>query len=182
MNHRIFDFIGTTEKSTWTVDSISLITVPAVPLFKYLNVVPAGSEEGTWKISGARSNLRYTERAERDQLQSYAISDDRGKSCAAMILISKSDAWWDLSQDERRDIFERSSRHIAIGMDYVHAISRTLYHARDLQQAFDFVTWFEFAPQQIDLFEQLLGRLREAEEWRYVTRELDVRMHYTRSK
>lgn len=179
MNYRVFDFIGTNEKSTWTVDSVSSITGLAVPLFKYLNVIPAGTDEGIWKISGAKSNLRYTERAERDQLQAYTINGEGGKSCAAMVLISKSDAWWELPQDERREIFEKSSRHIAIGMEYIPAISRTLYHARDLQQSFDFVTWFEFQPEAMDLFDNLINRLRETEEWQYVTREFDVRMHYT---
>ncbi|HEX2658460.1 MAG TPA: chlorite dismutase, partial [Polyangia bacterium] len=38
------------------------------------------------------------------------------------------------------------------------------------------LTWFEFAPADQNAFDDLLGRLRETEEWRYVTREVEVRV------
>ena len=63
---------------------------------------------------------------------------------ARSIPIRKADAWWDLSQDERRAVFEARSRHIAIGAHYLPAVARRLYHARDLGEPFDFLTWFEF--------------------------------------
>lgn len=93
-----------------------------------------------------------------------------------MLPIRKSDAWWDLPQDERRIILEDRSHHIRIGLDYLPAIARRLYHCRDLGEPFDFVTWFEFAPAASTAFEELLGRLRATEEWSYVQREVDVRL------
>ena len=96
--------------------------------------------------------------------------------CAALIPIRKSDEWWSLSQDQRRTIFEESSHHIAIGLDYLPAIARRLHHSRDLGEPFDFLTWFEFAPQHAEAFDELLQRLRATEEWRYVEREIDVRL------
>ena len=65
---------------------------------------------------------------------------------AALIPITKSEAWWELAQDERRQIFEESSRHVATGLEYVPAVARRLHHGRDLGEPFDFLTWFEFAP------------------------------------
>lgn len=66
---------------------------------------------------------------------------------AAIIPITKSGAWWRLAQDERREIFEESSHHIAIGLEYLPAVARELYHGRDLGEPFDFLAWFEYAPR-----------------------------------
>ena len=55
-------------------------------------------------------------------------------------------------------------------------IARQLYHSRDFGEPFDFLTWFEFAPEHTVLFEDLLATLRASEEWTYVEREVDVRL------
>src|SRR5258706_13272272 len=94
----------------------------------------------------------------------------------ALIPIKKSRAWWELPQDERRAIFEERSRHIADSMKYLPAIARRLHHARDLGEPFDFLTWFEFAPGHEGMFEDLVGMLRSTEEWKFVEREVDVRV------
>ena len=93
-----------------------------------------------------------------------------------MIPIRKSAAWWDLPQDRRRAIFEETSHHTRIGMDYLPQVARRLHHCRDLGEPFDFVTWFEYAPEHEALFDDLLARLRVTEEWRYVERGVDVRL------
>ena len=81
-----------------------------------------------------------------------------------------------LTQDDRRAIFEETSHHTAIGLDYLPAIARQLYHCRDLDQPFDFLTWFEYAPEDAGVFEELVRRLRSTTEWSYVEREVDVRL------
>ncbi|MET0313548.1 MAG: chlorite dismutase family protein, partial [Hansschlegelia sp.] len=88
----------------------------------------------------------------------------------------KTSAWWDLAQDERRAIMEEQSRHIAIGLDYLPSIARRLHHCRELAEPFDFLTWFESAPEHTEAFETLVDRLRNTREWRYVDREVDIRM------
>lgn len=55
-------------------------------------------------------------------------------------------------------------------------MARQLYHCRDLGEAFDFVTWFEFAPEDEPAFDKLLSRLRATPEWRYVEREVDIQL------
>jgi hypothetical protein len=55
-------------------------------------------------------------------------------------------------------------------------VARRLHHGRDLGEPFDFLTWFEFAPQHTSAFEQLVRRLRATEEWSYVVREIDIRL------
>lgn len=131
-----------------------------------------------WRLRGVSSNLRYAERAEVARLQAVQpVLGRREARCAALIPIRKSAAWWALAQDERRAIFERDSRHTQIGLDYLPAIARKLHHSRDLGEPFDFLTWFEFAPEHAPAFDELLQRLRDTEEWRYVEREVDIRLY-----
>jgi len=54
-------------------------------------------------------------------------------------------------------------------------IAGRLYHCRDLGGPFDFLTWFEYAPEHAAGFEQLVAALRSTEEWTYVDREVDIR-------
>jgi chlorite dismutase len=93
-----------------------------------------------------------------------------------LIPIRKSAAWWALAQDERRDVLEGRSRHIATGLEYLPAVARSLFHCRDLGEPFDFLTWLEFAPEHAPAFERLVDALRKSDEWRYVEREVDIRL------
>ena len=79
-------------------------------------------------------------------------------------------------QDERRELFEERSHHIAIGLEYLPAVARRLYHGHDLDECFDFLTWLEYAPQNAPAFEELVSRLRATPEWEFVDREVDIRL------
>ena len=130
-----------------------------------------------WVLRGVVSNERYVTRAEKDALVRVQPPLARPDAVrAALIPIKKSAAWWALTQDERRAIFEERSAHIAIGMDFLPAVARRLHHARDLGEPFDFLTWFEFAPVDEGRFDELVARLRATEEWRYVEREVEIRL------
>jgi len=59
---------------------------------------------------------------------------------------------------------------------YLPAVARRLHHSRDLGEPFDFLTWFEYAPEHSAAFEELVVRLRASEEWKYVDREVDIRL------
>lgn len=61
-------------------------------------------------------------------------------------------------------------------MNYLPAIARRLHHSRDLREPFDFLTWFEFAPEHEADFEALLSNLRATREWTFVEREVDIRL------
>jgi hypothetical protein len=112
----------------------------------------------------------------RDLVAAQPALDRPEATCAALIPITKTAAWWDLSHDERRDIFERRSSHIATGLRYLPAVARRLHHCRDLGEPFDFLTWFEYAPSDAAAFEELVAALRSTEEWNYVEREVDIRL------
>jgi Chlorite dismutase len=168
----------------WRVTSISPVTGDPLPIMPALSVVDSESvalplvpSRNSWRLVGVASHLRYTERAEKQQLVAVQAGLGRPEAtCAALIPIRKTPAWWDLTVEERRAIFEDKSHHIASSMRFLPAIARQLYHCRDLGEPFDFLTWFEYAPAHASLFEELVAMLRTTEEWRYVEREVDVRM------
>jgi hypothetical protein len=132
---------------------------------------------GAWSLRGVTSHARYVERSEREQLDRVSPPLGRAEATrAALVPIRKSAAWWALPQDERREIFEARSRHITDSLPYLPRIARRLYHCRDLGEPFDFLTWFEYAPEHADAFEELVAMLRSRDEWRWVEREVDVRL------
>lgn len=138
---------------------------------------PSPLPAAQWTLHGVTSHDRYLTAAERSELR--AVEEMLGRSAAtraALIPIRKSEAWWDLAQDQRRAIFEERSRHIATGLDYLPAVARRLHHGRELGAEFDFLTWFEFAPEVSSAFDELVARLRATEEWTYVEREVDIRV------
>lgn len=179
MTNTIFDFIGA-DSGEWKVTSITAIKGSPLPSVSHItkiagNLVPTAS--GIWTLKGIVSNLRYTEKEEKDKL--VATQEDLGRptaTFAAFIPIQKSEAWWNLAQDERRKIMENKSQHTQTGMKYLPAIARKLFHSRDIGGSFDFLTWFEFAPEYLDDFVELLFALRKTEEWTYVDREIDIRL------
>jgi len=135
--------------------------------------------QASWQLRGVVSNERYVTEEERVGLVARQAPLGRASaSHAVLIPIRKSAKWWSLAQDQRRAIIEEDSRHIAIGMEYLPAVARRLHHCRDLpgEQPFDFLTWFEFAPDQESAFDELLHRLRSTHEWDYVDRELELRL------
>jgi hypothetical protein len=50
-------------------------------------------------------------------------------------------------------------------MEYLPTIARRLHHSRELGEPFDFLTWFEYAPEHNQAFEELVVKLRATEEW-----------------
>jgi hypothetical protein len=102
-----------------------------------------------WALYGQISNIRYARRQEFTELRGRQAPLGRAEATlAALIPIKNSSVCWEMAQDERRAIFEEQSHHTAIGMEYLPAIARQLYHCRDLGGSFDFLTWFEYAPDQ----------------------------------
>ncbi|MEI6160978.1 MAG: chlorite dismutase family protein [Roseococcus sp.] len=169
------------ESGPWRVERIIPVigeTLPEAASVAVLEgaVLPAAGGVA-WSLRGSTGNMRYTQRDEANALAARQQGLARPEArCAALIPIRKSEAWWSLAQDERRAILEEQSRHIAIGMEYLPAISRRLHHSRELGEAFDFITWFEFAPQHEAAFDEMLQRLREKPEWSFVEREVDLRL------
>jgi chlorite dismutase len=176
-------FIAGTD-GAWHIDRITGVAGPSLPSADYLEIeatttttTAAVTAKAAWMLRGVAGHERYVERSEHDQLAPRSPRLGRGEAtCAALIPIRKSPVWWAMAQDERRAIFEDRSRHIADSMAYLPRVARRLYHARDLGEPFDFVTWFEFAPEHSAAFDELVSMLRGREEWRFVDREVEIRL------
>jgi|TARA_R110000868_G_C10961868_1_gene768605 hypothetical protein len=165
------------DSGQWQITSIREFRGESLPPARFLAI--DGDTSGApaaWTLHGAGSNLRYTTAAERAALQ--AKQEGLGRPAAtraALIPIRKSAEWWAMAQDERRAVYEQGS-HLPIGLDYLPGVARKLYHSRDHGEPFDFLTWFEFAPDQEAAFDHMLVRLRDCAEWEYVDREIDIRL------
>lgn len=172
-------FVGG-DAGIWRVLRIKTIIGSSLPESKHVNICGPGapiSAQSAWMLRGTPSYERYVNRKEHDELTTKTPPLGRPNATyAALIPVLKSEAWWNLSQDERRAIFEDHSEHIKTGLRYLPAIARKLYHCRDLGEPFDFLTWFEFAPAEECAFDELVATLRRSEEWKYVEREIDIRL------
>jgi chlorite dismutase len=173
-------FVGASA-GTWSIDRLDTVAGSPLAPASRLEVLEGPhaarpAAYAVWVLRGVTSNERYVTASEHRELA--ARQEPLGRALAtraALIPVKKSEAWWDLAQDERRRIFEDSSQHIATGLEYLPAVARRLHHGRDLGEPFDFLTWFEFAPEHAAAFEELVRRLRATEEWTYVEREIDLR-------
>ncbi len=164
----------------WQIERMRTLIGEALPLAERLDVYegPVTPIAGAaWVLRGTTSNTRYTNRSEVAALARVQQGLMRPHATRAVLIpIRKTEAWWALAQDERRTILEEQSRHIGIGLEYLPAVARRLHHSRELGEAFDFLTWFEFGPDDEAAFDDLLVRLRETEEWKYIDREVEVRV------
>ena len=174
-------FVGGTE-GPWIIRSMSAVIGEGLAFAERLAVFEGAtafdrSLPAAFTLRGVVGHTRYVQRSEKDALARVQPVLGRPEaSCAAFIPIRKSAAWWDLAQDERRAIVEERSHHMAEGLKYLPAIARRLYQAREIGEAFDFLTWFEYAPKDAHSFEELTVALRSTEEWTYVEREVDIRL------
>ena len=172
---------GTT--GPWRIDTITPVVGQTLPAAQRLDLSetpvihqPVGT---VWALRGVTSNIRYSTRAELTVLAQRQEGLGRPQCTrGALIPLRKAESWWALAQDERRALVAES--HITIGLDYLPAVARRLHHSRDLGEPFDFLTWFGYAPEDSEKFEDLVGRLRNTQEWSHVDREVDVRLSLDR--
>lgn len=124
---------------------------------------------------GKAQALQYTSPAQQASL-AHAHGEFASGASAVVIPIRKSAAWWSLPEEQRRAHFREGAGHTHTGAPYVDRIYRKLYHSRELDVPYDFVTYFEFAREDADYFRELLAGLRDPRrnpEWRYVEWECE---------
>jgi hypothetical protein len=182
MSKRLFSFMGG-DTGTWRVSEMRTLAGDPLPAAKKLTIAPdpvtPDDPRAAWVLRGITSNERYVVREERSQIMAKLLGLGRPEAtCGALIAIRKNEAWWALTQDERLNIFKDQSHHTKIGLQYFPELARRLHHCRDLSEnePFDFLTWFEYEPAQEAAFNKLLAELRAIEEWKYVEREVEVRL------
>jgi hypothetical protein len=182
VNPRLFGFVGG-KGGEWSVVSAKAIVGDPLPAVERVDIV-AGAvttwpDGAKWCLRGVTSNERYVTREEKDVLVKKQAALGRPLATqAALIPIRKSAKWWALTQDERRALFEDKSKHIAVGLKYLPAVARRLHHCRDLSETepFDFLTLFDFAKADAAAFDDLVAALRATDEWKFVEREIDIRL------
>ena len=182
MSTRLFAFMGG-DTGRWRVTGMEAIAGEPLPAARRLEIasgpgIPSDTQ-AAWVLRGITSNERYVDREERSQIVAKLLGLGRPEATrAALIPIRKNEAWWALTQEERLGIFKEQSHHTKIGLQYFPELARRLHHCRDLSEnePFDFLTWFEYAPAQEAVFNKLLAALRAIEEWKYVEREIDIRL------
>jgi hypothetical protein len=179
MNNR-YSFIGG-KQGRWRVVDVRGVLGSSLERVERVNVVNDAVAElpvdSSWVLQSFTSNIRYAMRDEIDTLKAVQPDLNRSEAVSAVLIpIKKSIHWWEMAQDERRAIFEEASHHTAVGLEYLPGVARRLLHCRDLGEPFDFLTWFEFAPEHTEAFDELLVRMRASKEWEYVEREVEVRL------
>jgi hypothetical protein len=183
MSARLFTFTGG-DTGPWRVAGMETLAGASLPAANSLAIASGSgtppSPQAAWVLRGMSSNERYAVRPEeKRQIVAMQLALGRAEATrAALIPIRKNAAWWTLTQAERQDIFEAQSRHAQIGLQHFPELARRLHHCRDLSEnePFDFLTWFEYAPAEETAFDRLLAELRASEEWKYVEREVDIRL------
>ena len=176
----MLNYVGGSTGS-WRV--ISMTTHSGAPLktATHVEIVNGGVSRNptgsSWVLRGVVRNTRFVTREERPVLESRFLKQGPVEStCAALIPIRKSAAWWNLEHDERQEIIDARSRQLGTGMRFLPAIARRFLYGRDLGEPFDMVTWFEYSSRDQSIFDDLAGALRSSMEWQYIEREVDIRL------
>ena len=182
VNPRLFTFVAG-KVGKWSVVSAKAIVGDPLPEVDRLDIVTGAvatlPDGGKWMLRGVTSNDRYVTRDEKARLTQKQAALGRPEAThMALIPIRKNAKWWALTQDERRAVFEEKSKHLTIGLKYLPGIARRLHHCRDLGESepFDFLTLFDFADSDAKAFDELVAELRATEEWKFVEREVDIRL------
>lgn len=182
MNSRLFTFVGG-KKGAWSIVEIKAVVGDPLPAAPRLDIIsgplPLAPDGAKWILRGVTSNERYITRDEKELLVAKQASLGRPEAThSALIPIRKNAKWWSMTQDERRAVFEERSHHLKTSLKYLPAVARRLHHCRDLGESepFDFLTLFDYAKADSAAFEELVAALRASEEWKFVEREVDIRL------
>lgn len=95
-------------QGVWQVQRIVPGIGDSLPSAPRLSMIEgAVSDHGhAWQLRGVVSNPRYSTASELKQLTTVSPPLGRpGATAAALIPIRKSETWWRMGQDERREIF-----------------------------------------------------------------------------
>ena len=176
----LLNYIGGSTGS-WRVNGVTTHSGAPLKTATHVEIVkgktcrpPMGS---SWVLRGVVRNTRFVTREDRPTLEPRYLKQGPVEStCAALLPIRKSAAWWNLEHDERQEIIEARSRQLGRGMRFLPAIARRFLYGRDLGDPFDMVTWFEYSSRDQSIFDDLAGALRSSMEWQYIEREVEIRL------
>ena len=183
MNSPSFSFVAG-DRGRWEVTSVAPVigeTLEWVPFLEirneYLMNVPV---DFSWLLRGITSTRRYTNNVQ--QVNTMAAQPQLGRpeaTCAALIPVRKSREWWDMTFEERKQIFESNSirypkiRTVRNICPASHASSTiaVIWASR-------LISWHGSNTRpRTPLLSRILSQLSGLQkEWKYVDREVDVRL------
>ena len=149
----------------WLIEGMSApVGEPLPPAARLAVVEGAEAEiaEGRWVLRGVVAGQGEDARA--DQLP---LGRPEAR-CAALVAVRMAPAWWERAEEDRRAL--------SANIEHGPAVSRRIHRARDRDEPFDVLTWFEFPPDRQPEVDEIAARLRDSEEWSYVEREVDIRL------
>ena len=103
-----------------------------------------------------------------------ALPASSGPVLAVIIPLRKTAAWYALPHDQRK---AKIPAHVDLGVPFIPAIHRRLFHSRDYSKDYDFLTYFEFRAADEPQFRQLCQALRDPKrnpEWTYIDRDCEI--------
>ena len=125
------------QSGPWRITLNSAVKGDGLPAVPALSITQATSialpllwSATSWRLAGVTSHAHYVEKAEKAQLAEKQPPLGRKEATsAALIPIRKSAAWWELCQDERREIFEAKSHHIESTLKYLPQVARQIFRS-----------------------------------------------------
>src|SRR5690242_15426002 len=108
MASQLYSFVGG-KRGRWQVTKIAIVIGAPLETVQSVDVAAGNvtnlSDDVSWILRGATSYERYVNRNEQQSLTAIQAPLDRPEAtCAALIPVRKSAAWWALPSDERRAI------------------------------------------------------------------------------
>jgi hypothetical protein len=143
-----------------------------------------GDAASTMILDGAERVPRYTSAEMREFAYKRALARQSGRLMANAIILpmNKTAEWWEKTPLERHSYFYPHQNgdaspvkgHAKAAEAGIRKIFRRLYHNPDGYQRpneFDFLTYFECADENLAVFDEVCGQLRDQKqnpEWKYV--------------
>jgi hypothetical protein len=165
----------------WRIERMYPVVGEGLPVADRLDVRESFTlspvQDGLWTLRGVTSNARYIIREEADELTRRQEGLMRPTAtCAALIPIRKTEHGGLWRRTNGVAFLRKALTTPKLDWNICRPSPGDCIMSRELGEPFDFLTWFEYAPEHQSAFEELVKRLRETEEWQYVDREIDLRL------
>ena len=154
-------FVGGTD-GVWRIDGILAQRGESLAPAAHLAVIEGDEAEeatGRWVLKGSNAT---------DGDGGHTPLGRPEARGASLIAVRMSPEWWAMPEDQRPSVFEEHPPPAAI--------AGRLHRCHDVTEPFDLLAWFEYVPDEQSSLDELLGRLRETEQWTFVEREVDIRV------
>lgn len=158
----------------WLIEGISAPVGEPLPPAARLAVIEGADAEHPRSAHAGRTGeprwvLRGVVAGQGEDARADQLPLGRAEArCAALLAVRMAPGWWERAEEDRRAL--------SANVEHGPTVSRRILRARDRDEPFDVLTWFEFPPDRQPEVDEITARLRDSEEWSYVEREVDIRL------